>query len=280
MDEDIEVNIKRNKRKLEKIRSDRQDRQFSRDNSTATSERVQTATGRDQRDTYSLEGPGGDTEGRDNRTEEFPPVTGRSDSGIRSALTAYEYPTESADRGIQQARADTLTVEDAEAKAERERELTRQRVQRYRDRQREEASNQAQNHDSNVTGATPAGNDRFSFNLKKGNAEPVKLLSKAEADDGREALIYVYLKGSSLIDDAIEIVTAGHEAVSIWAMSEDEATLFAEAHLKKAQKDKSAARSARLLLRIHDKLFLTQYVASRTIATSRHIKSSGGISFK
>jgi len=280
MDEDIEVNIKRNKKKLEKIRSDRQDRQFSRDNSTASSERIQTAAGRDQRDPYSLEGTIGSNGERASGIEDFSPVTGRSDSRVRSFEPADEYPTESIDRGIQPARADTLTVEDAEAKAERERELTRQRVQRYRDRQRQEASNQAQNHDSNVTGGKVDSNNRFSFNLKKGSTEPVKLLSKAEADDGREALIYVYLKGSSLIDDAIEIVTAGHEAVSIWAMSEDEATLFAEAHLKKAQKDKSAARSARLLLRIHDKLFLTQYVASRTIATTRHIKSSGGISFK
>jgi hypothetical protein len=178
-------------------------------------------------------------------------------------------------------------VDDADSKKERDKELNRQRQARYRERQKESNESeglnpnfQAQNRYSDVIPVTGLGNGGFNFNLKKGNAEPVKLLSKSEAEEAREALIYVYQKGSSLIDDLVEIITVGHEPVNIWALSEDEASVFAEAHLKKAQKDKNAARSARMLLRIHDKLFLTQYVATRAIATHRHIKTQGGLSFK
>lgn len=278
--EDIEVNIKRNKRKLEKIRNDRQGREQSRDNSTSAIGLFQTATGQNERDTGLTQGISGNAYAGDSGIEIVKAVDGRSDSGIRSAESEDVYTIAGGYRGDESPRTATLAVEDAEAKAERERELTRQRVQRYRYKQKESADNQAQNRYSDVTPVTGIGNGKFSFNLKKSNAEPVKLLTKTEADDAREALIYVYQKGSSLIDDVIEIITAGHEPVSIWAMGEDEAAIFAEAHLKKAQKDKNAARSARLLLRIHDKLFLTQYVATRAIATNRHIKAAGGISFK
>lgn len=285
--EDTEVNVKRHKRKLEQIRNDRQDREFIGNDITSSERLIQTATRQNEGYSSDIEGLSRDSQTGTSGIEIIPSTPRRYDRDIRSIESKNEHSIESSNRSYQSTRENTLIVEDADSKKDREKELNRQRQARYRERQKDSNESeglnsnfQAQNRYSDVSLSNVSGNGGFNFNLKKGNVEPVKLLTKTEAEDAREALIYVYQKGSSLIDDLIEIITVGHEPVSIWALSEDEAIVFAEAHLKKAQKDKNAARSARMLLKIHDKLFLTQYVATRTIATHRHIKKSGGISFK
>jgi hypothetical protein len=285
--EDTEVRLKRHKRKLEQIRNDRQDREQFGDNSTSSERLIQAATGENEGYSRDSEEFSRDTQTGIDRVEIITPTARRFDSRIRSSDATDEYTTQSSSRSYEPSRENALIVDDAESKKERDKELNRQRQARYRERQKESNESeglnpnfQAQNRYSDVIPITGIGNAGFNFNLKKGNAEPVKLLSKSEAEEAKEALIYVYQKGSSLIDDIVEIITVGHEPIQIWALSEDEATIFAEAHLKKAQKDKNAARSARMLLKIHDKLFLTQYVATRAIATHRHIKNSGGLSFK
>lgn len=280
MEDETAVNIKKHKRKLESIRNARQSKQQLGDDFTSPIGFIQATAGSDERNTGNFERTesisGSDVE----RVEGKQGTFRQHGVGIRSPFAEDEHSATGGYRDDFEIGEAALIVEDAEDKQERERELNRQRVARYRDKKRQEGQSQAQNGVGNVTLSNVSGNGNFSFFAKKSNAEPVKLLTKTEADDARDALIYVYQKGSTLIDDLIEIITAGHEPVSIWALSEDEAAMFAEAHLKKAQKDVNAARSARMLLKIHDKLFLTQYVFTRAVATNRHIKNAGGLSFK
>jgi hypothetical protein len=163
--------------------------------------------------------------------------------------------------------------------------LARQRKQRQRDREKAEgylSSNRDSDSDRAVTQPV-AEQSRFQlknpFDLKK-EPEKVKLFSKTESDESEDAIVKVLMVGTDLLDDILEIIVKDHEPVSIWAMDEDEATLFAQAHLKRAQKDQDAARVARKLIAIHDKLLTFQYLFSRTKKTVSHVKEHGGLGFR
>lgn len=93
-------------------------------------------------------------------------------------------------------------------------------------------------------------------------------------------MVFIYTQGSGLLDNILEIVVRGHEKVQIWQLDESEAEMLASMHLEKAKKDIQAARSARLLLSIYDRLFTIMLIAPRAMRTAQHIKESGGLSFK
>lgn len=269
----------RHKKKLERIRNERKGEFVSRDNSTSAIGLVQAATGQDEGSLGEFEGIDHYSEYRDSRVEVIAPAPGGHDSGLRYAVNADEYTDTGTYRSDNETRTGALS---AEEELERKKELNRQRVARFREKQRAEKQKpefSSLENDTNVTSGNAKGNG-FSFLPRKNVAEPVKLITKTEAEEYKQNLIYVYQQGSKLLDNIVEIVTVGHEEVQIWALDEDEAAFFAEAHLAKAQKDKAAAQAARALLKLYDKLVVLQYVCSRGHKTYVHIKVSGGLSFK
>jgi hypothetical protein len=121
---------------------------------------------------------------------------------------------------------------------------------------------------------------RNPFNYKDVTQPPVKLFSKAEAKEELERLQEVYYRGSGILDDILEIVVRGHESVQIWQLDETEANMLAEMHLNRAQVDVQAARSARQMLAIYDRLYVWLLTVPRLRLTAIHIKQQGGLSFK
>ena len=122
------------------------------------------------------------------------------------------------------------------------------------------------------------------FNLKipfiSTDAEKSKLFTKQEAEDEKERLTEIYFRGSGLLDDVLEIVTKDHEPVQIWQLSEDEADTLASMHLVQAQRDKAAARSARKLLEIYDRIYVYMVVLPRVKASYGYIKEHRGFSWR
>lgn len=139
------------------------------------------------------------------------------------------------------------------------------------------------------TKGTPAGDGRTKGNVnfilkppfgKKKDKEPTRLFSLREAEEALERMTEIYFRGSSLIDDLIEITVKDHEPVQIWQMESEEAETFAEMHLRRAQVDPRAAASARQLLGLYDRLYFWLYVAPRSKATYTHARAHGGFSFR
>ena len=116
--------------------------------------------------------------------------------------------------------------------------------------------------------------------FEKLGAGPAKLFTKQEAEDETERMVEIYSRGSALLDDVLEIVVKDHEPVVIWQLSEEEATMLASLHLERATKDIAAARSARKLLEIYDRLYFWLLVMPRLKATGDHIQEHKGFSFK
>jgi hypothetical protein len=203
--------------------------------------------------------------------------------------------------GYQEAQ-DTSVTRDSNDDKERRQVLNRQRQERYRDKQK-----QAQNSAVTVTnGVTPNGNDeKIRFSLKEtlqklplpsnvthndsnaGNAKDdkkskpeIKLITSKEADEFLEPLTYIYLNGSGLLDDILQVIVKGHEEVTIWQLDEDEAEQLAKMHLSKAKVSKEASASARKLIELYDKTYFIMLLGPRAFQTGKHVVSHGGLSFK
>lgn len=216
--------------------------------------------------------------------------------GVRPFDTASIDPASRIDRIDYENTGELAPVElSEEEKRERERELARQRKQRQRDREKAEKSPETvlfpvdlsseRDRDRDTAGhAYDPATSRFNIKnpLKLLDREPdkVKLFTNKEAEIEQERLSYIYFKASGLIDDLLEIIVKGHEPVSIWQIDEGEADMLASLHLEKAKIDQNAARSARVLLSIYDRLFTIMLVGPRLGATGQHVKSHGGLSFK
>lgn len=95
-----------------------------------------------------------------------------------------------------------------------------------------------------------------------------------------QRMTFIYSKMFELGDDVLEIIVRDHEPVQIWAISDEEAEMLADAHLKRAQHDVQAARSARKLLEIYDRLYFYMIILPRTKATVTHVSKHKGLSFK
>lgn len=127
---------------------------------------------------------------------------------------------------------------------------------------------------------------RASFSLKlpgmKKNPDPekAKLFSNKEADAELEKMTLIYQQGASLLDDLLEVIVKDHEPVSIWELSDEEAEMLAEMHLEKAKTDPGAARSARVMLALYDRMYRWMIALPRLKASGSHIKKHGGLSFK
>ena len=95
-----------------------------------------------------------------------------------------------------------------------------------------------------------------------------------------QRMTFIYSKMFELGDDVLEIIVKDHEEVQIWAISDEEAEMLADAHLKRAQHDVQAARSARKLLEVYDRIYFYMIVLPRTKATVTHVSKHKGLSFK
>jgi hypothetical protein len=118
------------------------------------------------------------------------------------------------------------------------------------------------------------------FNFKEASKEPAKLFTDKEVKLEHDRLVDVYFRGSSLLDDMLEIIVKDHEPVEIWQLEESEAEMLAELHLSRAQVNEQSARSARQLLAIYDRLYMYLLIGPRMVQTSKHIQEHKGLSFK
>jgi hypothetical protein len=114
------------------------------------------------------------------------------------------------------------------------------------------------------------------FNFKDTTKKPIKLFTQTEAKLEHDRLVDIYFRGSSLIDDMLEIVVKDHEPVQIWQLDETEAEMLAELHLARAQVNEESARSARQLLAIYDRLYVWILAMPRLKATHNHVQEHGG----
>lgn len=284
----------RHKRKLEHIREEHQHDRNNKD------DRGHLAPGQqeDGSPVRANQQDSGSSVGGDERISSEPGVAGRSDRGIRSADDTAVNTASGYDRVARGAEENYVKSQaELEAERERERELNRQRQQRYRDRHRNEG-NFATTHEAfpfpspplpersggapNVTrnaDITQAAGVTFK-SFQKELAEPVKLLTIKEAEDAKERLVFLFVQGSSLLDDVLEIIVKDHEPTKIWELDEDEANMLAELQLEKAKKDKAAARTVRLLLRIYERLYWIMLVKPRLIASTQHVMKHKGFGFR
>jgi hypothetical protein len=114
------------------------------------------------------------------------------------------------------------------------------------------------------------------FNFKDTTKKPIKLFTQTEAKLEHDRLVDIYFRGSSLIDDMLEIVVKDHEPVQIWQLDETEAEMLAELHLARAQVNEESARSARQLLAIYDRLYVWILAMPRLKATHNLVQEHGG----
>lgn len=219
--------------------------------------------------------------------------------GRGPSLTENEHPSESDDRDDQRYEeylSTPLPLPENEHKSNalRKKQLNADRQKRFRDRQQENTPlNQAQNRGVSVTSSiTQEEHPKFSIKniLSAGTTksndhnakvkEEVKLLTKTEVDALLENMVFIYMNGSGLLDNILEIIVKDHEAVSIWQLDEQEATMLARMHLERGRVDKQAAQSARVLLQLYDKIWLIMLAAPRVMGTVKHVSSHEGVSFK
>jgi hypothetical protein len=312
MSEDIELSDEQ-RSLLDAIRKeDKPDGNVGRSGHTSTSvNKIQRTFGNTERSNSGSPGMSrspetGETrpDGRPEADETTLGTIQRSSEGSRPSISQSFNSPESNRTTSERLQGDQTSVGNAQSNAlqadeeERRKILARQRQERFRAKQ-----NQAQNAGvtvtppvtQNVTHESNAGNG-IQFSLKKllpGNAkadesnakkdkpkEEIKLLTSKEADEYLEALTYIYKNGSGILDDIIQIVVKGHDEVTIWQLDEDEAEELARMHLSKAKVSKEAAASARKLIDLYSKTYFIMLLGPRAIATVRHVKEHGGLSFK
>ncbi len=256
MEEEAEITTKHT-RLLQKIREEKERmlQQEKDDNDEYQPSRGYGAIGEEDTfgDSYSLEGSTrGTTNGtqgsaKDERTASGPGSgSGPIDAKDLNALTGY----------------DSL----AGTEKGRQRELKRQAAQRARDAKKE---------------LEVDGTPRPRFQLKGLLARsqvPSKTFTKKEAEDSLEKLAVVYSQGSHLLDEILEVITKDHEQVSIWQLDPDESNMLATLHVERAQHDPQAAKSARVLLSLFDKVYVISITWPRVVLSSRYVKQHKGLS--
>lgn len=265
----------RHKRKLEQIREERNGRQSDRGYSSSGIEENGYALGTDEGSDRSV------GVGEEGTTSE-PGTVGRSDSGTGSANNEVSNDHSGASETGSEP-TPTATVKDMEAERERKRELARQRKQRQRDRERtdkEPISSSNVGRDGDKSDEKQATFQLKGPFAKSQSHEDVKVFTQKEAEESLQKLVFVYQRGSEILDDILEIVVKDHEKVQIWALSDDEALMFATMQMERAKKDKAAAKTVRTLINIYDRMYLFMIVGPRVIATGQHVKRHGGISFR
>lgn len=276
--DDTDVNIPKNKKLLEKLREEGEKTDGSRNNGLSSKGHAESGRSGNQQNARGIAGLDRRDQGGTQGNESTAGASEGRSEGIRSTNGAGEYASEGAYSGSGRTQGHLSIVESPQEKADRERELTRQRVQRFRDRKREELEAQNATLRNPVTDG-PQFNLKLPFMKRTGQIND-KLFSDKEADAELERMKDIYFRGSGLLDDVLEIIVKDHESVQIWQLSEEEAETLAGMHLERAKKDKAAARSARKLLEIYDRLYFWMIVAPRVKATGSHIARHKGLGFR
>jgi hypothetical protein len=215
------------------------------------------------------------------RTEAIEGITGGFSNGIGPAISEisddYSRPGEEGFEGPTGQTTTVILERDMDAEKERKRELARQRKVRQRDKQ---------SATENTRDSDMRDNKFENVEIKVRNvaskpiAEEVKVFTKAEAEEKLEKLTYVFIQGSSLLDNVLEIVVKGHEKVEIWKLDEAEAQMLALSMLEGAKKDKVIAKQVRTIVGLYDKMYLVMLAGPRVYGTARHIKKQGGFSIR
>lgn len=269
----------RHKKLLSRIREDHTDHGSER-HPGVSDEKIRAAR---QPDRGDYEVVGGNTQG----TTGTAGAGGRSDRGTGQAHTTNEHTIEGPDptgREVGEAELSPSPWElegelSTQEQVERRRELGRQRSQRYREKQREETS-------VKESPLRDVEKKDVMFSLKNifksdARSEPDKPLLMKEADDEtRKKLVDLYIRGSSILDDVLEILVRDHEPVQIWQLSEAEAEMLVDMQLERARKSAAEARVVRKLVAIYDRLFFVMLIGPRVKATMSHIDRHGGVSFR
>lgn len=303
------VNLKRGKNRLEEIRKEGEENGRG---SISSRGYVEAGAGSDGQATRGDEGSFSRDQDGERGVEEGPRFSEGSGQGIRQIEPEGIDPAPGPREDSRRYEAGLAPLipepkESPEEKREREAELHRQRQQRYADKKKAEqgalitsplidseretsASRQYVSSESltrTIKGADADGKrPAVSFGLrlpgmsKKNDPEKSRLFSNKEADAELEKMTYIYQQGASLIDDLLEVIVKDHEPVQIWALSDEEADMLAEMHLEKAKTDPGAARSARVLLALYDRIYRWMIALPRLKASGSHIKKHGGLSFK
>lgn len=277
--DDTQVKTRR-KRTLDRIRErERINADVSERHNAGSNGPVETAIGSFSATPRTDERNATDDARRVEGMESEPRTNGGYDSGIRPVDESSINPASGIDRDDNQIGASQLAPEEEE---ERKKELHRQRQQRYIDRQKAKNEDNLSFFPSESRQKTPDGKAHIQFKnpLKRDEAEPVKLFTQKEVDEKKDKLLYVYLHGSGLLDDILEIIVKGHEKVEIWQLDDAEAAMLADMHLDRAKTDQAAARSARTLIALYDRIYYFMLFGPRMIATGQHINRHGGLSFK
>lgn len=218
--------------------------------------------------------------------EAEPGITGGLGDGIGPAISEasddYSSASEARFEGPAEQTTTTVILErDMFAERERKKELARQRKARQREKE-----SQAQNVAQVASDSGTRDNKFENVEIKVRNvaskqpAEEVKVFTKAEAEEKQEKLTYVFMQGSSLLDNVLEIVVKGHEKVEIWKLDESEAQMLALSMLEAAKKDRVIAKQVRTIVGLYDKMYLVMLAGPRVINTGRHIKKQGGFSIR
>ena len=284
-DEQQEPKIRHRKR-LEKIREEAHGRSGVTAGRRHTPSRVKedgSSVGTGQRTDSSDQSGEGRTGSGEEGTPSIEGTVGGFDSGTRSTITAignhYGLPGESGDAEVRQEPATTSTVvteRDMEAERERKRQLAAARQRRKRALEKEAQTESKVARDSDVSDVKIDLKPPF----KRGSLENVKVFTDREATEQFDKLVFVYTRGSELLDDVLEIIVKDHEKVHIWGLDEEDARMLATLQMERAKKDKAAARTVRTLISIYDRMYILMLVGPRLVASGQHIKSHGGLSFK
>jgi hypothetical protein len=181
-------------------------------------------------------------------------------------------------------------------KADRQRELAKERKRRYRAREKAKLTGSVENFTpftqahsgvasrSDETQSEPTSQPRFTlrapFRDRGKGTRTRRVYSQKEVDEKLPRLTEVYQRGSSLIDDMLEIVVRGHEPVSIWRLDDDEAETMALIHLTRAMHDAAAAQSADRLIEVYEHAYILLMITPRLRMTVVYAKEKGGFSFK
>lgn len=235
----------------------------------------------------------------------------RFDEQSRGTTGSNEYESESSDTTSTKARRKRLkdlTPEEREQELARRHELKLERQARYDEKKRlekqsqiesgtdtqnvtpddsrffekselktpSERQNSSQRTSDKLKNKIPSPSDiKMTLKGKKSDLSDVKLIKESEADEKIEKLTDLFIRGSNLLDQVLQIIVKGHEEVFIWTLDEDTARIFAIQQVEAAKTNKEAAHTVARLEAIHSNIFKIQVFAPRCIATGKLIKDKG-----
>ena len=267
----------RHKRLLEQIREDHVDDRDARLNGDSDAE-IQDSERRDRRAKGQDRGNSREAGRNPERTNSQERVGRGSDSGDGQVDAEGQYaaqgngPVDGTFAGSVEISPSARELDEHESAVDRslrEKELGIQRQARHRENKKNQLAQELAS--KGITLQEPP---------KKAEKPPEKSLTAEESKEDHDKLLYLYIHGSSLLDDVLEIIVRDHEPCQIWALSPEEAELFVDIQLERARKSPKEAKVVRKLVALYDRLVLLMLVGPRLKATGDYIKVHGGLSFR